>query len=73
MKRVIEELEVINLIEESYDSDIITLEMPSYHEMEDRPTKGADILALINNQFDQIYRENKMISFLVKEVSSHIK
>lgn len=72
MKRTTNEELQMNVLN-GFESDVIALEVPSYFEMEDQTVQSSDILALINSQFDQIYKENKMISFLLKEVTSHIK
>lgn len=39
----------------------------------DQHTYGKDLLAMINEQFDQIYKESQMRKFLLKEIKTHLK
>lgn len=48
------------------------LNMPVYNELNDQTQSSVNVLALINEQFKQIYEMNKRRSLLLKEVSGYL-
>ncbi|WP_409479726.1 hypothetical protein [Pseudobdellovibrio sp. HCB154] len=48
------------------------LNMPVYNELNDQTQGSVNVLALINEQFKQIYEMNKRRSLLLKEVSGYL-
>ena len=50
----------------------LELNMPVYNELNDQTQSSVNVLAMINDQFKQIYEMNKRRSLLLKEVSGYI-
>ncbi len=48
------------------------LNMPVYNELNDQTQSSVNVLAMINDQFKQIFEMNKRRSLLLKEVSGYI-
>ncbi|AZZ36240.1 hypothetical protein CIK05_05355 [Bdellovibrio sp. qaytius] len=48
------------------------LNMSVYNELHDQTQSEVNVLAMINEQFKQIFEMNKRRSFLLKEVSGYL-
>lgn len=70
MKTTIENKLIHSEVEEI---EILNFSTSYYAEMNENPIQSLDVIQSINKKFDQLYREEKMIKFLVNEISSYIK
>jgi len=50
----------------------LNIKLDTYHELQDQDVTEIDVLALIQQQFEQIRILNSKRSFLLKEISQYI-
>ena len=54
------------------DQNYLSIKVDVYREMQDQADSEIDVLALIQQQFDQIKMLNHKRSFLLKDISEYI-